>query len=388
MGRRRIDDSESDPDYESEDGVVEIEVIEAPTRAKRRRKKPTKRKTNAVRSNRKALSKMPHVPAESYNLPRFIETREDFDLREKKFSLNPTCTWSEFDILPASMEELIKSAEEEGVREFLRTEVEILKMMSAYLDYLEVQNMQLVRFKSSSIIEENKLQERGVLSQVLRDKELNDVTSTEVRNMLGQVDKSCQKLSSWRRDCQAFKVKISQLGPKLEKAFVKKERGREIEFEKVLEWFDADVSGLHKLPVTGQKLWTTVEERRIRAGMLLFGRDHVRATQYANMGRVPKSKAGVAPAIIKSKVQKILLFLRKHALLLPPVVAATGKEYSQKGLGRLDETGDYWKTFWPDINVQLPMDEVPFGRRKWVTPCEPIFENLLDDDEESDMESE
>ena len=101
-----------------------------------------------------------------------------------------------------------------------------------------------------------------------------------------------------------------------------------------------------------------------------------------------KSKAGFAPAIIKSKVQKILLFLRKHALPLPPVMAATGKEYSQKGLGRLDETGDYWKTFWPDINVQLPMDEVPFGRRKWVTPCEPIFENLLDDDEESDMESE
>ncbi len=368
---------------------MEIVALEEEPKRKRSGRKPTKppvTRKKRVYPNKRSLSISGLVPEDAINARRAAEPRETFENREKHHSLQPFCTLSEFDVFPERIERNIEAADEEDIRECLRADAQALRIAAAYVDYFETQNRQIVKHKSSCNREEAKLHERSLVNRVLEEAHFDDVSSKEIKNILGGIEHSCMELSEWRRDAQAFKSKISGLGAKLEKTFVKMDGDRQKAFKKVMEEYELDTSGLHVLPATVQKYWTENEERRLRNALFIFGRDTDRVRDYVRIGRVPMTKQGTAK--IKSKVQKILLLWRKHALPLPPAVAMLGKEYTQKGVQALNASSDFWRTFWPDINVMLPMDEVPFGRRKWVLPSEPIYENLVEDEVESESESE
>jgi len=382
------------------------ETMPAPAKAiqgKKSKTKTKKGKPKAVRnkaSTARAIQGPSQVQkAHSRKFKKATETEAN-RLKRDKTALSPEYTWKEFEISPlvTSMMSLSLEASSTIPGDFVRwfeQERASQELLSKCLDVVEVQQMQVNKQRRSIKLEKLNHNSQKHANEVLlqkdtfskKDGKIDADGIKKLEDTLAITTNDAKIYSRWRRDSFHFKKVLSTKGNKALKEFSIGETRCKGTMRELLEISGYEQTGLHEIGFQKGKEWSETEERRLRSGMNIFGRDWESLGIYLRLERISTAKlnsgqvkvCNKSMSKLKAKMQKVLVLYGKCALPLPPAMAASGMEYTIKGIEPLEKSSGLWQTCHVEIEDMLPVDdvnEIPFGRRKFLIPNEPIVVDL------------
>ncbi len=300
----------------------------------------------------------------------------------------PLSTWSEFDVSDAAIVQLTQSCKSENDREFFTSDVCALRMLFTYIDFFQAVQRQALRAVISRSIEKQ-YQEREkylvTVEQIIQEYFVSHTPLTRSR-WIARLE--CINWFKAARNAGYRRKKLRNLRLSLERAFISKQEAMNLKFNSFVDSIEDEGGYRHSLtleesPETESKLWSFTETQRMRSGLIIFGRDYPSIFEYMKTGRLEQRKEAVGKhlVILTNQVRKAYCSLRKFALPLPRAVALTGKHYTLHGVKPLTENSCQWNQIYPEIQVMLPIYEVPFGRRHWRPPNQPIVVDLVNSKE-------
>lgn len=186
--------------------------------------------------------------------------------------------------------------------------------------------------------------------------------------------REAEEMRNWKLRINFSRKKLAAFGQNAYREVEAKEKQVENAYAHIKAHCLSHQQSMDMLDYVGGDLWSETEERRLRCGLLYFGRDWDRVAEYVRLRRVERpahTKKGNPR--LKAKMQKFLVTYQKLALPLPLSMRCYGENYTLLGHEPLDKSSQLWRKIAVDTQHMLPIEHVPFGRRRHIFAKDPVY---------------